>query len=340
MLKPNTSKQKTKIMKKTILNLATFAIVSILLFSCRKNDKLENPVDQFEVFKSTNQSQPQIFTISGSTGGSLTGTKGTKITFPPNCFVNNDGSAFTGDAIVMLQESLKKSDWMMDGLSTTTQNEPIISAGMLNVNAVRKDNGAGLKPAPAMEVPNANLNAVIKAEVPRNAGAAGIDMNLFLPDTPRVGGGVPVNAPNAPVLAWQNANYYPFGNGPNSYIFQLPKFGWSNCDRLSSIAGPKTTIKVTPDMTNFTGASGLQVMLVYKSVNMVITLVPKTSFFESYLNSIPVGGIADVVLIGKTADGKILFKAIAANTFTVNQNINITPDVVPSATVSAYLNTL
>jgi hypothetical protein len=326
-------------MKKTILNLATIAIMSIVLFGCRKNDVIENPLDSFETFKAANQSNVQVFTINTAISNTITGKRGTKITFPPNSFVNSNNTAFAGDAIIALRESFSKSDWMMDGLSATAQNDILISGGMINVEARRKDNGADLKASPAMGVPNVNLDVVIKAQVPRNAGAVNVDMNLFIPDS--IGqGGIPVTTPTAPVLAWANASYYPFGNSPNSYIFQLPKFGWSNCDRLYGQPGAKTTIRVTPNMTSFSGASDLQAMLVYKNINSVITLPPSGAYFESYLNSIPVGSQADVVLIGKSATGKILFKVLPSTTFTALLKIDITPEIVPASTVTAYLNSI
>jgi hypothetical protein len=324
-------------MKKTIYHLAIITILSLALFGCRKNDTVSNPEDQFENLKFVKQSQIQLFEINGATGGIITGKRGTKITFPPNSFADASNTVFGGAILVQLRESLSKSEWMMDGMSTTTQSEPIISGGMINIIASRKDNGAVLKPAPAMAVPNANLNLVIKAEVPKNAGAANLDMNLFLPDNNA--SGAPADSTKAP-LAWTNANYFPFGNSPNSYIFQLPKFNWTNCDRIAGLPGIKTTVKVTPNMTGFGGATNLQAMFVFKTINMVITLPPQPTFFESYANSIPIGSQADVVLIGKAADGKILFKVLPATTFTASMNISITPDKVPAATVTAYLNSI
>ncbi len=320
-------------MKKLITNVAAIILATSLITSCRKNDTIENPTDLYDNLKVTNQSMRQLFTVNVGSGGNITGTGGSKITFPPNFAVNTNGTAYTGNAIVEVKESIWRKNWMMDGVSATAQNDILISGGMLNLEVTRTDNGAELLPAPAMQVPNTNLSAVIRAEMPRNPNLLNVSMNLFVPDSSAVG-------TNAPVLAWRTALNFPFNNGPNSYIFQLPKFKWVNCDKLYDQPGPKTTIRITPDITAFAGATDVQALLVYRNLSSVISLPLKPGFFESYINSIPVGSQADCVLIGKAADGKILFKVIAANTFTALQNITITPEIVAGATVQAYLESI
>lgn len=319
-------------MKKTILNIATFVIVSLILTSCRKNDTLENQNDLYENFVSANTPEQQVFNVNATTGGTITGRRGTKITFPPNAFANPDNSITTGNVSVTLKEALDKSQWLMSGLSTTTTSGILISGGMIDVTANRASDGAELKPAPAMLIPTPSFANVIRVEVPRINNRPDT-LRLFLPVIAQGGSGAAAPA------AWA-ASSFPFGNGPNSYVFQLPQFRWSNCDVLYGQPGTKTTIKVTPDLSAVVGAAQVQAMLVYRNLSSVITLPPSASTFQSYTNSIPVGSTADVVCIGKDAAGKIIFAVKPTTTFTTLMDVSIKPVVTDAATVTAYLNSI
>lgn len=309
-----------------------FILVALITIvsSCRKDDTIDNPSDLYDNFVQENIAPDNLFTLNATTGGVVTCKRGTKITFPPNCFVNQNNSVTTGDVLVVVKEALDKSQWLMNGLSTTTTNDILVSGGMIDILVKRASDGEELKPAPAMLIPTPNFVNVIKAEVPRINNR---------PDTLRLF--LPVQAANtaAPPTGW-SASYYPFGNSANSYIFQVPQFRWVNCDGLGNQAGVKTTIKVTPDLSGVTGASGVQAMLVYRNLSTVITLPPSATFFQSYNSSIPTGSTADVVCIGKDGSGKIIFKVMPATTFTSLMNITIKPEVTDAATVKAYLNSL
>jgi hypothetical protein len=318
-------------MKKIITSLTMIVLTTLVLLSCKKNDTVAPVDDSFDSFVTANTDALQTFTIDAATGGTITGKRGTKITFPPNAFANPDNSITSGNVEVTFKEALRKKDWILQGLSTTTQTEMLVSGGMLDIAAKRIVDGAELKPSPAMLVPTPSLVNVIKVEVPRLSER---------PDTLRLF--VPANqaapSPNPPT-AWA-ASYYPFGNGSNSYVFQLPQFRWVNCDGLANQPGVKTTIKVTPDLTGVAGATGVQVMLVYRNISTVITLPPSGSFMQSYPNSIPVGSTADVVCIGKDGAGNIIFKVLPNTVFTTNANITIPPVKTSAATVTAYLNSI
>lgn len=318
-------------MKKIISSLTFIALTTLVLLSCRKSDTPVSGDDSFDSFVKANTDGVQTFTIDAATGGNITGKRGTKIVFPPNAFANPDNSITTGNVQITLKEALLKKQWILEGLSATTEKEMLVSGGMLDIAAKRASDGAELKPAPAMLIPTPSLVNVIKVEVPK------IDNR---PDTLRLF--VPANqaAPSAnPPTAWA-ASYCPFGNGSNSYIFQLPQFRWVNCDGLGNQPGVKTTIKVTPDLTGVAGANNVQVMLVFRNISTVITLPASGSFMQSYLNSIPVGSTADVVCIGKDGAGNIIFKVLPSTVFTANANITISPVKESAATVTAYLNSI
>lgn len=318
-------------MKKITSSLTCIALATLLLLSCRKSDSIEVPDNSYSSFITANTDAVQTFTIDAATGGTITCKRGSKITFPPNCFANPDNSITTGNVLVTVKEALLKKQWILESIATTTQTEMLVSGGMLDIAVKRQGDGVEVKPAPAMLIPTPSMVNVIKVEVPKIPER---------PDTLRLF--VPANqaAPSAnPPLSWA-ASYYPFGNGSNSYIFQLPQFHWVNCDGLANQPGVKTTIKVTPDLSGVTGATNVQVMLVFRNISTVITLPPSGNFMQSYINSIPVGSTADVVCIGKDGAGNIIFKVLPATVFTPNMNITIPPPVASAATVKAYLDSI
>lgn len=318
-------------MKKILSLLTCIALTTLLLVSCKKSDTPVVVDDSYDSFVKANTDAIQTFTIDAASGGTITAKRGTKITFPPNAFANPDNSITSGNVQITLKEALLKKQWILESLSTTTQTEMLVSGGMLDIAAKRAGDGAELKPAPAMLVPTPSLVNVIKVEVPRVPER---------PDTLRLF--VPANqaAPSATAPTAWAASYYPFGNGSNSYVFQLPQFRWVNCDGLANQPGVKTTIKVTPDISGVTGATGVQVMLVFRNISTVITLPASGSFMQSYPNSIPVGSTADVVCIGKDGKGDIIFKILPGVVFTANANITIPPVKELPSVVKAYLDSI
>lgn len=318
-------------MKKIIYSLTFMACIALLLVSCRKADTSDIVDNSYATFLTANTDAVQTFTIDAATGGNIVCKRGSKIVFPPNAFANPDNSTTTGNVLITVKEALLKKQWILEGLSATTVNEMLISGGMLDIKASRQSDGVEVKPSPAMLVPTPSLANVIRVDMPRKANLPD-SVKLFVPIAQGGSSGTPP-------AAWA-ASYYPFGKSTNSYIFQLPQFRWINCDVLYGQPGPKTTIRVTPDLTGVTGATGVQVMLVYQNISTVITLPPSGSFMQSYSNSIPVGSTADVVCIGKDGAGNIIFKVLPATVFTANMDVPVKPVVTDAATVTAYLNSI
>lgn len=314
----------------TITGILMAAAMVSLSVACKK-DKQPVPVAPFAKaaeFWDANKAKAQEFKGDAAAGFTITGAKGVKIVFPPNAFRDQAGQIVTGNVTVKLTEILSKKDILLSGPMTESNGKLLVSGGEILVEADL--NG---KPLVAME-------KGINVEVPQVMKAG--EMQLFVQGRREPGpNGVPnTNLQQSP-LTWIAAPYAPFGHGPNTYTFDLPAFTWVNCDRFYFDPRPKTTITVLPDFKDGNQVSDLQVMLVFRDITTVVTL-PYNTFlqkFESYASSLPVGIEADLVILGKDADGYIQF-GTQHITVEANQHIDAAIRRTAQADIDAFLNNI
>lgn len=316
-------------MKKNLLSAVAIAFL-IAATSCEKS------VDQTGVrasdFWANHQVPAQSFSGNAGTGFIITGSKGTKLNFPANAFVDASGNVINGNVTVTLKEVLSKKDVLLSGVFTEASGELLVSGGEIEVKARQGNNELQVNPALAA------AGTGIAVEVPKVMNNQ--DMGLFLPKRQQGGGaGGGQNQQNPDT--WAPAPYYPFGNGPNSYTFNLPGFTWVNCDRFYNDPNPKTTVTASPDFQDNNQVTDMQVILVCKNITTVVTFPFNYQLqkFESYVNSLPVGLQAEIVIIGKDSDGFIQFAAQPI-TITANMHINIPIHKATQGEVDAYLATI
>ena len=296
--------------------------------ACKKNNDKPVFVKADEVL-AKNAIPSQSFTGDAGTGFTIRGEKGTKIVFPANSMVDGNGNPVTGTVTVTLKEVLSKKDVIFSGVMTESNGQLLESGGELLVKA-QKD-GKDLKVAP---------DAAIKVEVPKVMNDK--DMGLFVlgrrEKQPGDNGG---QQPPQFQNTWIPAPYAPFGNGANSYSFNLPSFTWVNCDRFYSDPNPKTTVTVSPVFTDNNQVGDIQVMLVFRNIQTVITFPFNSSInkFESYPYSLPVGLQADLVIIGKDNEGYLQF---GTQPITISANLHIDANMhrANQAEVDAFLATI
>lgn len=315
-------------MKKYLVHAMVMVILIIMSTACKK-DKGAAPADEFikaADFWAAHKVKEQTFTGNAETGFVITGEKGTKITFPANAFKDLAGAVVSGTVTITLTEILSKRDILLSGPMTESNGQLLISGGELQVLATK--DGKVLVPG----------EAAIEVEVPQVMGAG--DMQLFVQERRKQDQGTADNLLQNPDT-WVPAPYAPFGMGPNTYIFTLPGFTWVNCDRFYNDADPKTTITVSPDFQDTNEVTDLQVMLVFKDITTVITLPYNYALqkFESYQNSLPVGLEAELVIIGKDAEGYIQF-GTQYITISADQHIDAAIGRTPAADVEAFLDTV
>jgi len=320
---------------KTKFSTIGFVAAAILSLSACKKNKDIPAFAKADDFWASHKIEAQTFTGNATTGFSITGAKGTKITFPANSMVDGNGDLVAGNVTITLKEVLSRKDVLLSGVWTEANGQLLESGGEIEVKA--KKDGANLMINPAI-MPDSG----IVVEVPKVMNNR--DMGLFVQEKRdqgqgggQPGGGGPVQNPTT----WVPAPYYPFGNGPNSYSFTLPGFTWVNCDKFYSDPNPKTTITVLPDFQDDSVVTDLQVILVFKNISTVITLPFSYSQqkFESYANSLPIGLQADLILIGKDSGGFIQF---GKQVITISANMHIDAPIhkATQAEVDAYLATI
>ncbi len=315
-------------MKKLSMIMLLISTISFLFFACRKDVQSAD----HEILKATdfwNDYGPkqQTFSVNAATGGTITGTKGTRISIPSGAFIEANGTIVTEIVSLNLVEILTKKDILFSGVLTEANGEPLLSGGELLVEA-KKQNGDVLRMNPAGQP--------VKIEVPAAKGAD-TGMKLFV-RRERI---QQPNQSNDNPLTWTPASYAPFGGGANSYVFNLPGFRWVNIDKFYSDPRPKTIITASPEFKDNSNASKVEVLLIFKDVTTVCPIPYNSGMqkFQSYQNAVPVGAEVIIVIIGEDSDGNIQFgsKEIIV---TPNMHIDVAIGKTTKAMMDSFLATL
>lgn len=120
----------------------------VVLYACSK-DSTDTPSsmtsDSMSDFYASHASPVQHFSFDASVGGTFTCSKGTKLTFSANSFINQNGSLVTGVVNLEVKEFVSKQDLIYNRVSTIAQGVPLISGGAYWFNVLQ--NGVDLKMA-------------------------------------------------------------------------------------------------------------------------------------------------------------------------------------------------
>ena len=202
-----------------------FAIIAtalVLISSCKEEaapeDELTGEFSSIFSYLDSKQSTPQTFTISGGSETTITGAKGTVLTFQPNSFVFEDGTPATGFIEITLLEIQTNADMIFNSVFPLSDGNWLNSGGMYYLAA--KQAGLNLKLADG-----AHYEAILPAQAVE-AGMGfysgtetdeGIDWEFIAPY------GDSVNLYNF-------MTYYDISN---TYAVLCDSIGWCNCDYFS-----------------------------------------------------------------------------------------------------------
>ncbi len=234
---------------RTVNFLAKFSFAGLLFLNmtgCDEEVKIpEGPKPDSEAliqwFNTSNDDSRQHFSISSSTGGQVTGSKGTMIQFGSKVFLTLSGETVTGNvdielieiynrATMLLTKKPTNGKWGNDSIST------LVSGGEFYVNATQNGNQLKLKTGFTIVAPTENTGE-IDQDMRRFTGAVeceGNDCNVIWEEEDDKG--------------IEIGEFQGVGGFKTAYYVFQSKFGWTNIDRWYNDPRPKTTIFVdVPD---------------------------------------------------------------------------------------------
>lgn len=320
-------------MKRNLVLLAAFFSV-ILFASCKKNDDhpaKPNYANAAQFFQK-HQIKVQAFNGDAATGFTITGNQGTKIKFPPRAFTDDNGNIITGQVQVKLTELYSKKNILMSGLMTETNGQLLASGGEINVEA--QQNGKKLRMNKKL-----NPDTAVLVIAPRDTAVnKGVEMRVWVRGQRRTDDTL---RSSDTAMTWVAAPYAPFGNGPNTFWFNLPDFRWCNIDGLVNNYD-KTTIYVGINADTLSQIQHLEVMLIWKDM-ITVTPLPygdiKAGYFASYSNSAPIGQTPIMVAIGTGNNGSLYF-AKKEITIQKEKTYSISPHQATEKEVDDFLDSL
>jgi len=107
----------------------------VIYFGCKKSNVMTSsgPNETYtsvnDFFAKNGKLPSQYFTVSGTVGGSFTGSEGTKVTFPPNAFIDGNGKIISGNVTVRLVELYNKSDMFFSGVLPVEDDNTLLHSG-------------------------------------------------------------------------------------------------------------------------------------------------------------------------------------------------------------------
>lgn len=99
--------------------------------------------------------KPQIFTVQTDKDTVISGAQGSVIYLPPNAFVDKNGNPVIDNVSIELAEGFTIKDMLLSNLTTSSNGEPLISDGMIYINATANGEDVFVNPEskPYVQIP-------------------------------------------------------------------------------------------------------------------------------------------------------------------------------------------
>ncbi len=300
-------------MKKILFISAAVIIASIAFTACKKNkdEVAPTPVDDVAAladFFERNVVPSQNFTVDNTVGATVTTARGSKITFPPNCFVSPSNANITGNVNVEFKELVDKVDFVLSNKGTIANELPLETGGTWMIKPVQGTNPLRINPV-----------APVRMNIKRDSLVTG-DMLLF--------NGNPAGNKNGGAINWgvpRQAPIVPLSTPFNNFFCSLDSVGWGNADRFmtSPVYAANTKI-VTSNGTDITSFSA---MYVYKGRKIVWPMAGRISgaVTDSHVAKKQVGHVVVFGFVkGVFTTGILQDQTVTTDgqTFTVTLNTN------------------
>jgi hypothetical protein len=327
---------KSRVLQK-ILKIATVLSILLLVASCEKKEDIQPQIDGAALearFQENRLDATQEFTLDAASGGVVTGSQGTQITFPPNAFGLN-GTPVTGNVKVSLIEIYDRASMLLKDKSTlgihdNGDKEILKSAGEFFIEA---------------EQGSTKLDLLTMAQVqsaPVDFANLDGNMQIFRGDDNTNGDWVQTDEDG------DGENDKPEirdGQGATgefaTYTYNIGTFGWTNLDRWYSYTGPKTKLFV--DVPDGFDKDNCSVYLTYDGEPTALARMDvwdtSLKMFTEHYGYIPIGQQVHIIMVAEI-DGQLNY-AIQGTTI-VDQHVEVITSLSPitQPALEALINAL
>ncbi|WP_111706871.1 hypothetical protein [Lutibacter citreus] len=316
---------------KSVLGLSLIATVA----SCVEDPDIEDTKPQADGialndrFQNNRIDALEEFTLDAATGGMITGSQGTNVTFQPNSFGIN-GTPVTGQVIIQLIEIYDKGSMVLNNRSTlgmraNGDKEALKSAGEFFINAIQGANELELLEMASVEsrpVDFADLDGgmkIFRGGPDNDCDGIDDDCDWVEADEDKNG-----EQDDPQIRDAQGAD-----GAFATYNYNIGTFGWTNLDRWYSYTGAKTDIFI--DVPAEFNQDNCAVYLSYDGEATALARmdVYNTSLemFTEHYGLIPVGLEVHIIMVAEI-DG-VLNYAIQGTTI-VEDHIEVITSLSPT----------
>jgi hypothetical protein len=245
--------------------------------------------------------KPEVVTIINQATGGICNSGNCTGFIPDNAFVKLDNSPVTGSVTLTTTTATNYTDMVFNGFGTLTDNELLITGGMMRIRATQGSDVLKLKTGKTITV------VFPQTSNPAFKGYAG-------KETGEVANPVKWDLNN-------NWTVLPDSGITNQVVqIRIDSLGWVNCDRVMNLPGAPTQIYVT--LPSQFGNSNANVYMVFTSIKSIIGLFGDAAnqrFWPGSSYRVPTGENVKLVAIGKT-NNKIYYGITQVN---IGTNITV-----------------
>lgn len=253
----------------------------------------KTPTRNLDRFFKENRAAGQHFVIDPTRRTTLVGARGTRLTIPPNAFLDHTGWPVRGAVDLLLREIFSRTDMVLSGMTNTSEDRILESAGQLLLEA--RLEGAAL-----------DLAIPIAIDLPLQTGLDNpLASQLFsggVSQTSSFGAGSRFDWKDVQSKSIQLTTL-----GDKKYLhFFIDSFNWWNCTSFFHRRRNRLMMSVRWSAPNLP-ADHLAAFLVFRDFNAVVRMYPSRHGFSSW--NIPKDLVARIILLGYAGEKMLLGKS-------------------------------
>ncbi len=277
------------------------------------------PTRKLDNFFAEQRASGQLFTVDPTRRTTIVGSQGTRLTIAPKSFLDSSGWPVRGQVTLILREVFSRPDMVLSGLTNTSEDRILESAGQLLLEA--RCDGESLRLATPIVV-DLPLQPKLDNPLASQLFSGGVSQ------TSSFGSGLRFDWKAA-----KSKNIQLTTLGDKKYLhFLIDDLNWWNCTSFFHRRRSRIMMSLRWS-ANETPLEDVAAFLVFKDFNAVVRMYPSRHGFSSW--NIPKEVTARVILLGYDGEKFLLGKSPWA--LTSSQPIHIEMEATSKASIISQM---